>query len=113
MPIAKVLPNWAVKQQQGFIHDRVLIDNAIEMDTEARIAAMHTSNAALLFLDFAAAFPSIAWAYLWLVLEYAGFPQIVIDSIKGLYTGNRHFLRFMGSIFWLTVLIQVSSKVVP
>ena len=68
-----MLPEWALYQQRGFIKSRAMIDNIIDMDAAARTAArQHAGRAALVFFDFAAAFPSIAWEFMWMVLEFIG-----------------------------------------
>ena len=95
----------------------MLVDNIIELDTYGRICSMQAdiparnSNKskdkedkyqclpALAFYDFAAAFPSIAWAYLWLCMHFARFPRPFIRAFKRMYRNNVLFLRFMGGIF--------------
>eukprot|EP00973_Karenia_brevis_P076961 10686698-Karenia_brevis.AAC.1 len=98
--IASALPQWALPQQRGFINTRMMIDNIIEMDTASRIASKtQEARAALIFFDFAAAFPSIAWDYMWLTLDYVGIPKKILQAIQALYCNNRHFFRFMGRTY--------------
>ena len=66
---------------------------------------MHASfdaanRAALILFDFAAAFPSIARSYMWLVLTIIGIPEYIIAALKALYTDNHHFLVFRGRYFY-------------
>ena len=90
-------------QHRGFVNGRMLVDNLIDMDTEARAAVLNSANsAAIFFFDYAAAFSSIAREYLWLVLGLIGLPVRIISAIKGLYRNNRHYFRH-----------QALSKAVP
>jgi len=88
---------WACSAQRGFTKGRVLPDNVIEIETAGMIASMNPENrAALLFLDFAAAFPLIAHAFIWITLYYLKFPLNIIRAIQALYKDNRHFIRILG-----------------
>lgn len=89
-PVANVLSDWADASQRGFVLGRCILDNFVELDTEARIAALDPAlQPALLFFDFAAAFPSIAWAFLWMVLQAAGVPWNIIQAIRALHGNNK------------------------
>ena len=99
-PLAEALETWACHDQRGFIGGRMLVDNIIELDTYGRICSMQADIPArssdkskdkedkypclpaLAFYDFAAAFPSVAWAYLWLCMHFAGFPRPFIRAFK-------------------------------
>eukprot|EP00973_Karenia_brevis_P053306 7409673-Karenia_brevis.AAC.1 len=100
-------------EQRGFLGGRMIVDNVIELDTHGRIYALsadaggcanpsshkqeeHAKFPALACFDFAAAFPSVAWQYMWLCMEFAGLPEQYIKAFKKLYANNAHFLRFMG-----------------
>lgn len=115
IPLAESLEQWGDSDQRGFIGGRMIVDNVIELDTYGRIVAMQAGVAsstsesvhgkvgeclpALAFFDFAAAFPSVAWAYLWLCMHFAGLPRPYIRAFKKVYRCNVHFLRFMGRVF--------------
>ena len=57
----------------------------------------------LAFFDFAAAFPSITWKYLWLCMSYAGLPAAYINALKNLYSKNNHYLKMLGRVFFAYV----------
>ena len=96
-PLSQSLPGWAREEQRGFVKTRQLIDNVIDIDTDCRIASLLCeSGAALALFDYAAAFPSIAWLYLFLVLEFSGVPSFYINFVKKLYSNAKHYLRFRG-----------------
>ena len=109
LPLANSMKDWALSDQRGFIADRMMVDNVIEMDTYGRIFAMQLEYAplqggdqrlpAMAFFDFAAAFPSVAWRFLWLCMHFAGLPRPYIRAFKKVYANNVHFLRFMGRVF--------------
>jgi hypothetical protein len=53
----------------------------------------------MLFSDFAAAFPSVAWGYLWMCMRFSGVPRCYIRAFKKVYYNNLHLLRFMGKVY--------------
>ena len=71
-----------------------MLQNVIDVETKALIFARNKNNSsALLFFDFAAAFPSIARAFIWIALVAIGFPRKVVAAIRALYKNNLHFVR--------------------
>ena len=52
---------WATQAQRGFIKGRRMLQNILEVETKAmELAASLGDRAALIFLDFGAAFPSLS-----------------------------------------------------
>ena len=100
IPIDKELPRWAFKGQRGFISDRVMIENAIEVESEGIALAYSHSCAAMLFFDFAAAFPSIARSFMWLALAAIGLPLHIILALRALYDNNHHYVSWNGTLFF-------------
>ena len=110
-PLAHEMKTWASWDQRGFIHDRMMVDNVIEIDTYGRVASvsidfgpngqnsMGSKLPIMAFFDFAAAFPSVAWMYIWLCMKYCGLPRPFRRAFQKLYKNNVHFLRFMGKVF--------------
>ena len=80
-----------------------MADNLIEVDTFPRMASLmskcQSAMPVMAFFYFAAAFPSVAWAYWWMCMRYSGLPARFIGAFKKLYFRNVHFLRFMGAVF--------------
>ena len=64
---------WAAKAQRGFIKERVMPANVLDIETRAmEAAADQNRRGALLLFDFGAAFPSINhdfFGWHWLMLE--------------------------------------------
>ena len=105
-PLAEALSTWACADQRGFVEGRMLVDNIIEIDTYSRIAALtmegsraSTNRPAMSFFDFAAAFPSVAWKFIWLCMKYIGLPKPYMKAFRKVYANNVHFLRFMGKVY--------------
>ena len=80
--------------QRGFVPGRQLIENIVDLDTEGRIYGMKAASSfaggsgccpILAFWDFAAAFPSVAHAWLFLVLEARGVPDGFLAVIVAMY----------------------------
>ena len=95
---------WSNNCQRGFVRGRQGLMNILDMDTYARIAHMLADPKLAIplmicFFNFAAAFPSIAHAWLFLCLEYAGFPDYII-TFSGRYTKIiRDISMWMGQFF--------------
>ena len=53
-----------------------MLDNVLEIETEAVLASMTKArSAAMVFFDFAAAFPSVAHAFIFITLSTLGVPR--------------------------------------
>jgi hypothetical protein len=85
---------WAVEEQAGFIQGRQMMKNIADVETVgASLSAVAHNRAAMIFFDFAAAFPSLAHAFLWLALEMVGFPTWLISALKACYKDCWHWLK--------------------
>jgi len=100
------------RNQRGFVPDRHLIENVIDLDSASRIFAFQNSShprlskfpAILAFWDFAAAFPSVFHKFIFAVLEARGFPLGFVDFIKSLYFFNAAYYSDGGCfifLFWI------------
>ena len=114
-PLAGALSSWACEEQRGFLGGRIIVDNVVELDTYGRVVAAtsarkrpgttnilhdnHVNIPLMAFFDFAAAFPSVAWTYLWMCMKFSGLPRAYIRAFKKVYKNNVHFLRFMGKVY--------------
>ena len=87
-----ILQWWAHSSQHGFIGNRSMLENVVDIDTHSISATLNPDNKAVLLLfDFSAAFPSIAHAFIWLALEMMGFPILQILRMEALYANNYLF----------------------
>jgi len=79
--------------------------NSIEVESYAvKFAWNSVDKSLLIFLDFAAAFPSIARLFLWKALCAIGVPQRIIKAIMALYTNNIHFIRTNSGLLFVFVV---------
>jgi len=78
--------------QRGFVPLRQLIENILILDTSARWFGMRNREAILAFFDFAAAFPSVAHAWLMSVLEAIGAPLGIINLVRAMYHLNSNYI---------------------
>ncbi len=110
--------------QRGFVPGRQLLQNVVDLDYHARHVGLmvHGHNAAavptigldsplfrlalLAFFDFATAFPSVAHAWLFLVVQFSNPPKWFHNFIKVLYSINstysmdvegKHFMFYIWS----------------
>ena len=79
---------------------RQLIDNIIDINTESRIAASvcPSGGVSALFDYAAAAFPNVAWIYLFMMYWNIMVSQPSTSTLHKLYTNARHFIRFLGRV---------------
>jgi hypothetical protein len=108
--IAPAITKGAIDTQRGFIHLRQLGQNIIDLDFSARLQAFDfykdkltldmfiipsvgvAGDIPLLVLfDFASAFPSVAHAWLFCVLDAVRLWPAFVRAIKNLYKGNEAF----------------------
>ena len=95
----KHIGDWAIACQRGFIKGRCMLKNIIEVETRAlKMARIKENSAAIIFLDFAAAFPSICRRFLWLALREIRIPEGIIIAIQALYGNNLHFVKTSSGI---------------
>ena len=100
------LSKHAHKSQKGFIGGQDFIENVVDLDLLARAFSYGFQRrdsrdlfrAIMDFLDVKAAFPSLAWEYLWAILEALGVPIGFRSFFQALYVGVRAVVRFRGSI---------------
>ena len=86
-----------------------MLHNIIELESFAAIIARSPQSCpAIILFDFAAAFPSLARAFIWITLEAIGIPNFVICAIRSLYSNNCHFTTTnLGLYFVFTALSGV------
>ena len=98
----KVLAGFAErvcsKDQRGFLNNRFLLENVVDIDCEARRLYLKDTNGALVLIDLSAAFPSISQEYLFNVLERQGVPVCFRNAIKCFYKNNQHFTKMDGEV---------------
>ena len=83
-------------EQRGFLGNRRLLQNVVDVDFESRKVYLSDSKGALVLVDLQAAFPSLSHDYLFAVLERQGIPRDFVNSIKMFYTNNFHNLKLDG-----------------
>jgi len=84
------------KEQRGFLSNRFLLENVVDVDFESRRMYLRGGHGGLVLVDLAAAFPSVSHDYLFNVLSRQGVPENIIQSVKMFYQGNQNFLSLDG-----------------
>lgn len=81
------IADWACEVQNCFVSGRNFLNNVAELDSYARVASWAGAWwPGCLFFDFAAAFPSVAHAWLFTVLEMMGLPKGFPKFMEALYS---------------------------
>ncbi len=80
-----------------------MINNLIDIDTALHAASLAKLSfaqllPALILFDFAAAFPSLAWIWIWTIFIHSGFPCWYIAAIKVFYHKLIHYYRLKGKV---------------
>ena len=97
--------------QRGIRRGKLIIDNVLEL--EARIMKELYTGArcpALLLIDIKAAFPSVAWDWLWRVLDLTDCPEWLVRAVKALYIDSTAQLAAGGFRGVTIVSPRVSSR---
>ena len=72
----------------GFLHDRAMSSNAIDVVFEAmKVSLDHQARA----IDFTSAFPSIAQEYVWTVMSHIDVAPGTIRASQTLHRSNLHY----------------------
>ena len=82
-PLRDALDTVAHKAQRGFIVGRNMLDHIFEVVAEAEAYALQDGGfGCYIYLDFAAAFPSLCHDYLFWVLEKMGIPYTCYQDVS-------------------------------
>ena len=84
------------REQRGFLLNRYLIENVIDIDFEAKRMYLKNESGALVLVDLSAAFPSLSQTYLFKVLERMGVPVNFQNALHKLYENNLQFIKVDG-----------------
>ena len=84
--------------QEGFIRGRRMLKNVNQAESQAYLYKQQFEAATMLFLDFAAAFPSLCRGWIFAVLYAMGIPTNVVKAFWNLYCRNFHIYRDGGKI---------------
>ena len=95
--LGKFASKFCRKEQRGFLTNRFLLDNVIDVDFEARKLYLQGSDGGLVLVDLAAAFPSLGHDYLFRILEHQGVPDQFITAIRAFYVNNLNFISLDGA----------------
>jgi len=92
------LNRWVSKHQRGFLPNRSMLANVIDVDYESmRVSLTHEAGAIILF-DFEAAFPSVAHDFIFGTLRHLGLPQEALNLITALYDQNKCLVSAQGNL---------------
>lgn len=81
-------PQYICPEQRGFMPKRNFLPNVLDLDTESRVASIEATDftmPSMVLLDILAAFPHLAHAWLWFVLEVARVNSAIVSFVKGVY----------------------------
>jgi endonuclease/exonuclease/phosphatase family metal-dependent hydrolase len=84
--LAPVAQTTILDRQRGFVKGRSITDNIMETESLAiRFVKFYAAKSGIVLFDFAAAFPSLAHCWIFIVLLTMQFPTFLIDIIRKLY----------------------------
>ena len=101
-----VIQEGTHETQNGFVPERQLIQNAVDIDTHGRVFAMkaqhhnmsashHCSQSMLLaiyaFFYFCVAFPSVAHEWMQIIITLSGAPKWLSNFMDQLYSNNKTY----------------------
>ena len=92
------LTGYVLPRQQGFLMNRSILKNLVDVENRMVLEAAPDSPAVAIFLDFAAAFPSISHVCLKQSLKRARVPDCVTNAVDALYDGCRCQISLQGQL---------------
>ena len=97
--VEPVLGLLITSDQRGFLSDRSMAENILDVDDGMAHAAMDHPNAVAVFYDFAAAFPSVEHAVLFAYFLSLGWPAWLRTMIFILYANNFCSINMCSGVF--------------
>ena len=87
------IAKWASPIQNGFVTGRALTRNIPTLDSAARIYGLRAPQLLpnISLYDFKAAFPSVSWKWLFLLLDRSGLPIGLRNILRAMYTSVHAF----------------------
>eukprot|EP00959_Pyramimonas_sp_CCMP1952_P470694 9497117-Pyramimonas_sp.AAC.1 len=105
--------------QRGFVKGRNFLENVWRLDAQARVAtldppvALARRRPCLVSFDVAAAFPSLAWDWLFAALSQFGIPDSYIQLIRALYDGQHCWTRIGARSFYMCLVLTGVAQGCP
>lgn len=112
----KILNPWVCPQQQGFLRQRSILKNVLDIEYAAMTTSLSTDQGGIIFFDFASAFPSISQEYIFNILTTIGVPKNALNLIHALYHNNRCAVQsngHRGEGFTLTAGVRQGCPLSP
>jgi len=94
-----LLESWISNIQRGFLKNRVMLHNIIEIDWAAMTTSLRRPHGTLVLFDFRAAFPSVSHDFLVSVLTALGVPEGPMRFIRAMYNNNTCVIRIASQDF--------------
>ena len=83
-----ILAKWISKNQQGFIKDRSMLANVVDISHCAQLVSLNDDRGGMMLFDFKAAFPSLSHGYMHAVLTALGLPKHILNFVRSLYDNH-------------------------
>ena len=96
LPLVKAADAKISKTQEGFIKGRSLLRNVLRIESFAKTMTLMQQFACMLFLDMAAAFPSMSRTLIFRSLVQMKADSEWIDAVQLLYQNNYHYILWQG-----------------
>ena len=89
VPLAAIAQLHVAPQQSGFVRGRSMSSNIARIEAAGLAASLTSSadSAAMIFFDFAAAFPSLAHSFIFFILKCMNIDSRLIGVLQRLYDG--------------------------
>ena len=87
------------ERHQGFLRGRSILKDLLEVESAMMLRSLQDDSAAAVFLDFAAAFPSISQQYIHECLVHIGVPANAVNAFRSLYNECRCKVSVKGQTF--------------
>ena len=92
----RLLNPWISPQQQGFLGNRSILKNVLDIDFACMTTALTTNTGAVVLFDLASAFPSVSQTYIFNLLASLGVPPNALSLMRALYHNNRCVIQMNG-----------------
>ena len=94
-----ILAKWISPAQRGFLPNRSMLANVVEVEEQAMLTSLQEDDGALILFDFKAAFPSVSHDFILATLRHIGMPEHALRLVQCLYDNNYCDIALQGARF--------------
>ena len=86
------------ERQQGFLKGRSILRNLVDVENAMMLRSVQDLDSVAVFLDFAAAFPSVSQEFIMECLQHMVVPRSIVEAFRCIYDQNKCRIAIKGEL---------------